>query len=61
MTFLFEGMSLVFESLAMNERYLDGINGFRLARGSGSFSTVRTISQLSFFESDDGLCKLIAS
>jgi hypothetical protein len=60
MTVLLEGMSLVFENHVLNERYPGGAKGFRLAWDNGSFCTDGTISQLSFFESDDGFCTLMS-
>lgn len=60
MTILLEGMSLVFENHVLNERYPGGTKGFRLAWDNGSFCTDGTISQLSFFESDDGFCTLMS-
>lgn len=60
MTILLEGMSLVFENHVLKERYPGGIKGFRLAWDNGSFCTDGTISQLSFFESDDGFCTLMS-
>jgi len=60
MTVLLEGMSLVFENHVLNERYPGGTKGFRLTWDNGSFCTDGTISQLSFFESDDGFCTLMS-
>jgi hypothetical protein len=60
MTVLLEGMSLVFENHVLNERYPGGTKGFRLAWDNGSFCTDGTISQLSFFESEDGFCTLMS-
>lgn len=60
MTILLEGMSLVFENHVLNERYPGGIKGFRLIWDNGSFCTDGTISRLSFFESDDGVCTLMS-
>ena len=60
MTILLEGMSLVFENRVLDARYPGGTQGFRLAWDNGSFCTDGTISQLSFFESDDGFCTLMS-
>ena len=60
MTVLLEGMSLVFKNSVLDERIAGGTKGFRLAWDNGSFCTDGTISRLSFFESDDGFCTLMA-
>jgi hypothetical protein len=60
MTVLLEGMSLVFENRVLDKRFSGGTKGFRMTWDNGSFCTDGTISRLSFFESNDGFCMLMA-
>jgi hypothetical protein len=52
-------MSLVFENRVLDERYPGRIHEFPQTWDNGLFCSDGTISQLSFFQSDDGFCTLM--
>jgi hypothetical protein len=60
MTVLLEGVSLIFANKVLEERYPGGILAFRSTWDNGSFCTDGSVSRLSFFESGDAFCTLMA-
>lgn len=60
MTVLLEAVSLVFENDVLESRYPGGLAGFRTAWDNGSFCTDGIVSRISFFETDDAFCTLLA-
>lgn len=60
MTVLLEGVSLVFENDVLDAQCPGGVFGFRAAWDNGSFCTDGTVSRISFFETADAFCALVA-
>lgn len=60
MTILLEGVSLVFKNETLEAQCSGGVFGFRAAWDNGSFCTDGTLSRISFFETGDAFCALVA-